>query len=180
MPRYCWARQGILQITCSLSLASAGSYTGNLLKGLSSETEAPNTHGKKWVREPDLAAMFGCNWNVCLILLLLEVEDEGSQWSCQRKQIWAEDAQGVKRHPQCKFKSTSFSNVNLGFLISLLQAIRAPIVWNRPTAGLFDYHYDVAGLYYQVNSTNLDSRCLMWCCLLIIIWSRFWSQLFAF
>jgi len=30
-----------------------------------------------------------------------------------------------------------------------LNAIRAPIVWNRPTAGLFDYHYDVAGLYYQ-------------------------------
>ena len=56
MPWYCyWARQGIPQITCSLSLASAGSYTGNLLKGLSSETEAPNTHGKKWVREPDLA-----------------------------------------------------------------------------------------------------------------------------
>jgi len=30
-----------------------------------------------------------------------------------------------------------------------LNAIRAPIVWNRPTTGLFDYHYDVAGLYYQ-------------------------------
>jgi len=30
-----------------------------------------------------------------------------------------------------------------------LNAIRAPIVWNRPTAGMFDYHYDLAGLYYQ-------------------------------
>ena len=28
MPRYCWARQGIPQITCSLSLASATIYTG--------------------------------------------------------------------------------------------------------------------------------------------------------
>ena len=33
MPWYCyWARQGIPQITCSLSLASAASYTGNLFK----------------------------------------------------------------------------------------------------------------------------------------------------
>jgi len=30
-----------------------------------------------------------------------------------------------------------------------LNSNRAPIIWNRPTAGLFDYHYDVAGLYYQ-------------------------------
>ena len=74
------------------------------------------------------------------------LEYEGSQWSCQRKQIWAEDAQGVERHSQRKFGS-SFSFKNLDFF---LQAIRAPIVWNRPTTGLFDYHYDVAGLYYQV------------------------------
>ena len=79
------------------------------------------------------------------------LEYEGSQWSCQRKQIWAEDAQGVERHSQRKFGS-SFVNLsfkNLDFNL-FLQAIRAPIVWNRPTTGLFDYHYDVAGLYYQV------------------------------
>ena len=44
------------------------------------------------------------------------------------------------------------SSISLGFNICFFQSIRAPIVWNRPTAGLFDYHYDVAGLYYQVNS----------------------------
>jgi len=30
-----------------------------------------------------------------------------------------------------------------------LSEIRAPIVWHRPIAGLYDYHYDLAGLYYQ-------------------------------
>ena len=40
MPWYSyWARQGIPQITCSLSFASATIYTGNLLKGLTSENE---------------------------------------------------------------------------------------------------------------------------------------------
>jgi len=30
-----------------------------------------------------------------------------------------------------------------------LNEIRTPIVWNRPAPGLYDYHYDAAGLYYQ-------------------------------
>jgi len=30
-----------------------------------------------------------------------------------------------------------------------LKELRAPIIWNRPCSGLYDYHYDVAGLYYQ-------------------------------
>ena len=46
------------------------------------------------------------------------------------------------------------ANIIFRFHICLIQAIRAPIIWNRPTAGLFDYHYDVAGLYYQVTNDH--------------------------
>jgi len=38
------------------------------------------------------------------------------------------------------------------------KAIRAPIVWNRPTAGMFDYHYDLAGLYYQVVVIAMNAK----------------------
>ena len=41
------------------------------------------------------------------------------------------------------------------------KAIRAPIVWNRPTAGMFDYHYDLAGLYYQVVVIALNAKALV-------------------
>jgi len=27
--------------------------------------------------------------------------------------------------------------------------VRAPMVWEKPTAGLYDYHYEIDGLYYQ-------------------------------
>jgi len=30
-----------------------------------------------------------------------------------------------------------------------INEIRAPIIWNRPAPALYDYHYDLAGLYYQ-------------------------------
>merc|ERR1712128_318365 len=28
-------------------------------------------------------------------------------------------------------------------------SIRAPMVWEKPTAGLYNYHYEIDGLYYQ-------------------------------
>jgi len=30
-----------------------------------------------------------------------------------------------------------------------LDATRAPILWKKPDTGVFDYHFDVAGMYYQ-------------------------------
>jgi len=39
-----------------------------------------------------------------------------------------------------------------------LNAIRAPIVWNKPDPGQFDYHYDVAGLYYQPMINYCEER----------------------
>ena len=41
------------------------------------------------------------------------------------------------------------------------KAIRAPIVWNRPTAGMFDYHYDLAGLYYQVVVVAMNANAMV-------------------
>ena len=41
------------------------------------------------------------------------------------------------------------------------KAIRAPIVWNRPTAGMFDYHYDLAGLYYQVVVIAMNAKTMV-------------------
>ena len=41
------------------------------------------------------------------------------------------------------------------------KAIRAPIVWNRPTAGMFDYHYDLAGLYYQVVVIAMNAKAMV-------------------
>ena len=41
------------------------------------------------------------------------------------------------------------------------KAIRAPIVWNRPTAGMFDYHYDLAGLYYQVLCIAMNAKAMV-------------------
>jgi len=30
-----------------------------------------------------------------------------------------------------------------------LEAIRKPAIWTRPKSGLYDYHYEIGGLYYQ-------------------------------
>ena len=42
-------------------------------------------------------------------------------------------------------------------------------MWNRPTTGLFDYHYDVAGLYYQVMLILILMLILMLILILILI-----------
>merc|ERR1712002_231403 len=39
-----------------------------------------------------------------------------------------------------------------------IDEVRTPIIWNRPSPGLYDYHYDVAGLYYQPMITYCMER----------------------
>lgn len=39
-----------------------------------------------------------------------------------------------------------------------IDEVRTPIIWNRPSPGLYDYHYDVAGLYYQPMITYCMDR----------------------
>ena len=48
-------------------------------------------------------------------------------------------------------------------------SIRAPTVWEKPTASNYDYHYEIGGIYYQVRypvspcrlvvTVSLHSRC---------------------
>ena len=28
--------------------------------------------------------------------------------------------------------------------------VRAPIIWEKPSSSMYDYHYEISGLYYQV------------------------------
>ncbi len=35
---------------------------------------------------------------------------------------------------------------------------RKPFVWEKPSTRLYDYHYEVSGLYYQVTSTTTRSN----------------------
>lgn len=45
--------------------------------------------------------------------------------------------------------SSKFQLKTLKVSPATIDEIRAPIIWNKPSPGLYDYHYDVAGLYYQ-------------------------------
>ena len=32
--------------------------------------------------------------------------------------------------------------------------LRAPEIWEKPTAAIYNYHYEIGGLYYQVNTLS--------------------------
>ena len=32
--------------------------------------------------------------------------------------------------------------------------IHAPLVWEKPSAAVYDYHYEIDGLYYQARHTK--------------------------
>ena len=34
--------------------------------------------------------------------------------------------------------------------------LRAPAIWEKPTAAIYNYHYDIGGLYYQVKTLLLS------------------------
>ena len=35
--------------------------------------------------------------------------------------------------------------------------IRAPAIWEKPTAAVYNYHYEIGGLYYQVKTLLLQT-----------------------
>ena len=47
------------------------------------------------------------------------------------------------RATETELKTLKLSKANFS-------SIRAPMVWEKPTAGLYNYHYEIDGLYYQV------------------------------
>jgi len=46
-------------------------------------------------------------------------------------------------------RNTELSIKTLKLSYDTKSNIRAPLVWERPTASLYDYHYEIDGLYYQ-------------------------------
>lgn len=46
-------------------------------------------------------------------------------------------------------RATEFELKTLKLSYDTQSQIRAPMVWEKPTANLYDYHYEIGGLYYQ-------------------------------
>jgi len=46
-------------------------------------------------------------------------------------------------------RATEFEIKTLKLSYDNQSNVRAPMVWEKPTANLYDYHYDIGGIYYQ-------------------------------
>jgi len=55
-------------------------------------------------------------------------------------------------------RATEFEIKTLKLSYDTQSNIRAPMVWEKPTANLYDYHYEIGGLYYQPMVSYCMSR----------------------
>ena len=52
-------------------------------------------------------------------------------------------------------RSTEMEIKTLKLSSEAQSSIRAPTVWEKPTASNYDYHYEIGGIYYQVRYHRL-------------------------
>ena len=70
-------------------------------------------------------------------------------WSCRLEYFRAKMVRPVLKFDN---RSTEMEIKALKLSSECKDNLRAPAIWEKPTAAIYNYHYDIAGLYYQVKT----------------------------